>query len=114
MDNAKGLASDLLALGEVEAARRLGADTLARARRVLGNENYFTIDVANNFATILLAVGEVEAARQLSEDTLARARGVFGEDHPRTRKATHNLTAAWRLLYAAEPVLQDDSGSQGE
>ncbi len=71
---------------------------VARARRVLGDESHFTMDVANNLAIALLALGEVEAARQLSEDTLVRARHVFGEDHPHTRKAADNLAAARRLL----------------
>jgi hypothetical protein len=98
MDSANGLASDLHALGEAEAARQLGEDTLIRARRVLGDESHFTMDTANILATAFLAVGEVEAARQLSEDTLARARRVFGDNHPRTRKAADNLAAARRLL----------------
>ncbi len=78
--------------------------TLTRARRVLGDESHFTIDIANTLATALLAVGEVEAARQLSEDTLAQARRAFGEDHPRTLKAAHNLATTRRLLPGEESV----------
>jgi uncharacterized protein HemY len=91
------LADDLNALGEHETARQLSADSLSRARRVLGDESLYTIDSANNLASALLALGQVETARQLSEETLTQARRVFGE-HPRILKAAHNLAAALRLL----------------
>ncbi len=53
MGCASGLANDLRALGEVQASRHIGEDTLVRARRVLGDEGHFTMHTANNLAAAL-------------------------------------------------------------
>src|ERR1700722_15515287 len=68
--------------GEHQAARELGEDTLARRRRVLGEDHPDTLASANGLAISLRAVGEHQAGRELGEDTLARRRRVLGEDHP--------------------------------
>ena len=83
-DSANNLAIDLSALGEHEQARALDEDTLARRRRVLGEDHPDTLRSANNLAIDLRALGEHEQARALDEDTLARRRRVLGEDHPDT------------------------------
>jgi hypothetical protein len=46
MESANNLLNDLYALGETEAARRLGEDILVRVRRVFGEESYLATDVA--------------------------------------------------------------------
>jgi hypothetical protein len=82
LPGALAAASNLAAIvrhrGEYQAARELGEDTLARRRRVLGEDH------PDNLAVSLLGVGEHRAARELAEDTLARRRRVLGEDHPDT------------------------------
>ena len=65
-----------------QAARELDEDTLARSRRVLGEDHPSTLSSANNLAIDLRNLGEYQAARELDEDTLARHRRVLGEDHP--------------------------------
>jgi hypothetical protein len=76
---------------EHQAARELGEDTLARRRRVLGEDHPDTLASASGLAISLGAVGEREAARELDEDTLARRRRVLGEDHPDTLTSADNL-----------------------
>jgi hypothetical protein len=57
--------------GEYQAARELGEDTLARRRRVLGEDHPDTLTSAHGLAISLRGVGEHQAARELDEDTLA-------------------------------------------
>src|ERR1700760_398249 len=66
--------------GDHQAARELGEDTLARRRRVLGEDHPDTLASASGLAISLRAVSERQAARELDEDTLARRRRVLGED----------------------------------
>ena len=80
--SATGLAIDLRALGEHQAARELDEDTLARNRRVLGEDHPSTLTTATNLAVDLRALSDHQTARELDEDTLARKRRVLGEDHP--------------------------------
>jgi hypothetical protein len=77
--------------GEQQAARELDEDTLARRRRVLGEDHPDTLASASGLAISLRAVGERQAARELNEDTLARRRRVLGEDHPDTLASADNL-----------------------
>jgi hypothetical protein len=93
------LGRDLCELGDVEQARRLGEDTLAGARRVLGDDGHITIDLSNDLATYLHALGEDGEARRLGEDTLARSRRLFGDDHPRTLRAADALAV---VLHTSE------------
>ena len=78
-------------LGEYQQARTLDEDTLARYRRVLGEDHPYTLNSADNLAHDLYRLGEYEQARTLGEDTLARSRRVMGEDHPHTRQPADNL-----------------------
>ena len=93
---------DLRALGDTQAARELDEDTLARSRRVLGEDHPDTLNSANNLAIDLRALGEHQAARELDEDTLARRRRVLGEDHPGTLSSANNLAADLRALGETE------------
>lgn len=68
--------ASLSALGEHERARRLQEDTVARFRRVLGEDHPNTLAAANDLGRNLSALGEHEQARQLHKDILIRRRSV--------------------------------------
>jgi hypothetical protein len=93
-----------------QAARELGEDTLARRRRVLGEDHPDTLTSADNLAMILGRVGEDQAARELAEDTLARRRRVQGEDHPDTLFSAFILVGQLTQLgeYQAAKELNED------
>ena len=61
-----------LELGEAEAARALGQDTLQRCHRVLGPDHPITLLAAATLTGALVGVGEAEAARALGQDALQR------------------------------------------
>ena len=84
MTSADNLAMILGRVGEHQAARELAEDTLARRRRVLGEDHPDTLTSAFILAGELSELGEYQAARELAEDILARRRRVLGEDHPDT------------------------------
>jgi ornithine cyclodeaminase/alanine dehydrogenase-like protein (mu-crystallin family) len=71
----------------------LREDTLARCRRVLGNDHPETLRSVQDFTRALRHSGDYERARELDEDTLGRYRRLFGDDHP------HTLDAADTLAY---------------
>jgi hypothetical protein len=79
------------AVGDHDRARRLAADTLARRRRVLGDDHPDTLSSANNLARVLRALGEVTQACRIADDTLTRRRVVLGVDHPSTLSSANNL-----------------------
>ena len=58
LTSASNLAISLTRRGEHQAARELGEDTLARRRRVLGEDHPDTLASANGLAISLRAVGE--------------------------------------------------------
>jgi hypothetical protein len=109
---------------------QLDEDTLARRRRVLGEDHPDTLTAASNLAVSLRAVcghpgtltspsslaaivyhpGEYQAARELDEDTLARRRRVLGEDHPDTLLAAFILVGELTQLgeYQAAKELNED------
>ncbi|MFF9574906.1 tetratricopeptide repeat protein, partial [Streptomyces rubiginosohelvolus] len=91
LGTASNLAINLSAVGLMEEARDLGEDTLARRRRVLGEDHPDTLRSASNLAINLSALGLMEEARDLGEDTLARRRRVLGEDHPDTLRTAKLL-----------------------
>jgi len=84
-------------------ARRLDEDTLARRRRVLGDNHPSALDSANNLADDLRALGETQAAHNLNEDTLRRRRSVLGEDHPNTLDSACNVAADLRAIRRHSP-----------
>ncbi len=59
--SASNLAVDMRTLGEHQAARELDQDTLARRRRVLGDDHPETQRSARNLAADLKALGESPA-----------------------------------------------------
>ncbi|SET47300.1 Tetratricopeptide repeat-containing protein [Geodermatophilus poikilotrophus] len=88
-------------LGEEEAARALGEDTLEGCRRVFGSDHPTTLRLAADLILTRVAMGEAEAARALGEDTLERCRRVLDPDHPTTLSAAANLALT---LAAADEV----------
>jgi hypothetical protein len=56
---------DLHDLGDYEQARQLNEDTLARRRRVLGDDHPSTLISASNFANSLRELRDREQSRQL-------------------------------------------------
>ncbi|MBV9142452.1 MAG: tetratricopeptide repeat protein, partial [Pseudonocardiales bacterium] len=69
------LALSLWGVGQYESARQLGEDTLARCRRVLGEDHPHTLRSANNLARDLRELGEDQQARDL-EEWITRQRGA--------------------------------------
>ena len=67
-------------MGDYQAARELDEDTLARSRRVLGEDHPDTLAWASNLAADLRALGDHQAAAELDADTLAR--GQRGKTSP--------------------------------
>jgi Tetratricopeptide repeat len=102
-DNA-GMAGD-----DGRAQVQLDEDTLARRRRVLGEDHPDTLASADNLAISLQGV-RGQAARELGEDTLARRRRVLGEDHPDTLTSAFILASALFELgeYQAARELAED------
>jgi Tetratricopeptide repeat len=111
---ASGLAVSLRAAGEYQAARELNEDTLARRRRVLGEDHPDTLTSAFILVGELTQLGEYQAAKELNEDILDRRRRVLGDRHldtlgsaafalilsglaadPKARAAMETMKAAW-------------------
>jgi putative methionine-R-sulfoxide reductase with GAF domain len=95
---ASGEVGPLVPEPSVGGAIQLDEDTLARHRRVLGNDHPDTLLSAHHLAISLRALGEHQRARQLHEDTLARRRRVLGDDHPDTLSSAHHLAISLRAL----------------
>jgi hypothetical protein len=85
-------------MGRSGEARQVHEDTLARSRRVFGEDHLDTLHSATGLAIGLRSLGETQAARDLDEDTLARYRRVQGEDHPHTLASANNLAVDLRAM----------------
>jgi hypothetical protein len=99
---ANNLAEAFRGMSQYVQARQLDEDTLARMRRVLGEDHPSTLTSASNLANDLRELGEDQAARELDEDTLARRRRVLGEDHPDTLTSANNLATDLHALGEAD------------
>jgi hypothetical protein len=85
LTSADNLAISLQAVREQhQAARELGEETLARRRRVLGEDHPDTLRSAFILVCELSELGEHQAAWELNEDILDRRRRVLGDRHPDT------------------------------
>jgi hypothetical protein len=91
LNAASTMATALQAMGRYDQARELNEDTLARYRRVRGEDHPAILTLASSLAADLRGLGEYQAARELDEDVLARSRRVRGEDHPATLISASNL-----------------------
>ena len=89
---------------------QLDEHTLARRRRVLGEDHPDTLTSASNLVMLLGRLGEHQAARELAEDILARRRRVLGEDHPDTLTSAFILVGVLTGLgeYQAAKELNED------
>ena len=118
--SADNLALSVTRRDEHQAARELAEDTLARRRRVLGEDHPDTLTTASGLAISLRVVGERQAGRELEEDTLARRRRVLGEDHPDTLASADNLAFSLKrdihgMILLGEPSLDaNDAGSAAD
>jgi hypothetical protein len=84
---------------------QLDEDTLARRRRVLGEDHPDTLTSAFTLAAQLSELGEYQAAKELNEDTLARRRRVLGDGHRDTM-----ISASFALILsglAADPKARE-------
>ena len=63
---------------------QLDEDTLARRRRVLGEDHPDTLAAAFQLVCALTELGEHHAARELNDDIIARRRRILGDEHPET------------------------------
>lgn len=79
---ATNLASDLAALEDTEAARRLGEDTWPRLTKLLGPSHVQTLGCGANLALDRQAVGDKNAGTELRDETLGLFREVLGADFP--------------------------------
>ena len=84
LTSASNLAAGVSHPGEYQAARELDEDTLARRRRVLGEDHPDTLAAAFQLVCALTELGEHHAARELNDDIIARRRRVLGDEHPET------------------------------
>ncbi|MER6186450.1 tetratricopeptide repeat protein [Streptomyces sp. NPDC001652] len=66
-------------------------DTLARRRRLYGDDHPDTLASAHNLAVRLRALGQNEEALALDEKTLETRRRALGVEHPDTLSAESNL-----------------------
>ncbi|MYU32454.1 tetratricopeptide repeat protein, partial [Streptomyces sp. SID8358] len=86
------------ALGESAEARRMHEDTLARRRRVLGEDHPDTLVSFNSVAVILHSLRLYPEAVELLQDARARFLRVHGVHHPDTTQITRNLAASLRAM----------------
>ena len=85
--SASNLVMILGRVSEEQAARELAEDTLARRRRVLGEDHPDTLTSAFILVGALTQLGEYHAARELNDDIIARRRRLLGDEHPQTMMA---------------------------
>ena len=125
MASASNLVMILGRVGEDQAARELGEDTLDRRRRVLGEDHPDTLLAAFILVGELTQLGEYQAAKELNEDILDRRRRVLGDRHLDTLgsaafalilsglAADPKARAAWETMKAAgsEPGEGREPGS---
>jgi len=81
MAAAHGLATSYDAVGRIEEAVKLGADVLARRRRVLGELNINTLFTLQLHCISLGRVGRLEEAIELGEECLRKSKVALGESH---------------------------------
>ena len=92
-------AADLAACGELAAAIRMGQETLANCRNILGAEHPDTLMAAANLAIDEAASGNQAAADQLLADALRRYEETLTTEHPEARAAAQRI----RLTAEIEP-----------
>lgn len=92
------LALALFYMGELTAARKLQEEVLLLRRRILGDEDHYTVLSMNNLALTLQDLGEHKASLSLLEEATNISRRVLGVEHPSTLKADHNRANTLRMM----------------
>ncbi|KAE9389894.1 TPR-like protein [Gymnopus androsaceus JB14] len=98
------------ALGELEAAAKLGEKVLPLRKQVLGEHHPDTLTSMADLAWTYHVYGKFEAAEKLEEEVLPLCKQVLREHHPDTLSAMANLAATyWALgkLEAAENLEEE-------
>jgi hypothetical protein len=88
---ADALGQALRAQAHYARARERDEDSLARRRRLYGDDDEATLTSASHLATDLRALGDYDEARTLDEDTLVRRSLMLGDYHPDTLNSANNL-----------------------
>jgi hypothetical protein len=86
-------------LDEIAMARKLGEDTLAQLRELMGHDHPLTLGCAANLVVDLRTGGADEQAEQLYADTLDRYAATLGLDYPDAA----NAAAGKRLDFDFDP-----------
>ena len=96
---ASNLALAFREMGRYADARDLDKDTLARNRRIHGDDDpKTTLHTVGHLAADLRELGEVQAARELDEDAVTRRRRLLGDDDPDTLGSANGLALDLRHL----------------
>ena len=82
------LSERLLRLVEAEPLWR---ETLAKRRRVLGDDHSSTLTSVANLGQLLLELGKLDEAAPLHREAMDRSRRVLGDDHPTTLSTIDNM-----------------------
>lgn len=84
---ATNLASDMVTVGDLREARKLGERILEVSRQVRGESHPDTLAIAANLSLDRRASGDAQAADELREDTLHRYQQTLSIEHPVARVA---------------------------
>jgi tetratricopeptide (TPR) repeat protein len=87
----------LLQLGRYSDAYDIIETTLAKSRKVLGEQEPLTLALRNSFGAALRARGDFAAALELDIETQRLHEEVFGEDDPQTLRVANNLAGDYGL-----------------
>ncbi|MFI1307394.1 FxSxx-COOH system tetratricopeptide repeat protein [Streptomyces sioyaensis] len=97
-------------LGDLNGARVIIEDALARRRRVLGDDHPDTLQSGNDTSAILFRLGRYVESHRMDVDVLARRRRVLGENHPDTLQSSNSLAVSEHELgfYAEARRMKED------
>lgn len=89
-------------------------DTLARQRRVLGEDDLRTLGSMHNLAEVLVRTGDLQTARELHEEVLVRRQRLLGSDHRITRLSVLSLVEILDKMgeYSLARAMADDALTQ--
>ena len=97
-------------LGLYKSALPMLEKSLALHRRLVGSDDYETMEVINDLATLLQNQGQLDRAEELFREALERRRRVLGNAHKDTLNAMNNLALTLQLrgkLAEAEPLFRE-------
>ncbi|MGZ4969615.1 MAG: tetratricopeptide repeat protein [Methylobacter sp.] len=100
------LGSVIEALGNAEAALKLGEAALAIRKELFGEQHPDTADSLNNVAGYYYALGNAQRALELGEQALEIRRKLFGEQHPDTANSLSNVAGYYNVLGNTQRALE--------